>query len=60
METFSSCSMDVEPTWMGFENGTVEGQLLFKERGISRAWRSGSRKAARPEDTGRVSKLCIF
>ena len=31
----------------------------FKERGISGAWRSGSRKAVRAEDTGHESKLCV-
>ena len=38
-------------------NGAAEGQLLFKERRISGAWRSGLRKAVRVEDTGYVSKL---
>ena len=37
----------------------VKGQLLFKERGISGAWRSGLRKAVRAEDTGHMSKLCV-
>ena len=38
----------------------MEGQLLFKERGIgSGAWQSGLRKAVRVEDTGHVSKLCV-
>ena len=34
-------------------------QLSFKERGISRAWRSGLRKDVRADDTGHVSKLCV-
>ena len=50
--------MEVELAWMGLLNGAVEGQL-FKERGNSGAWRSGSRKAVRAEDTGHVSKLHI-
>ena len=33
--------------------------MLFKERGISGAWRSGSRKAARALDSRHVSKLCV-
>ena len=41
MKTF--CSMEVELTWMGLWNGAVEGQLLFKERSISEAWRSGEK-----------------
>ena len=41
METF--CSMEVDLTWMGLWNRAVEGQLLFKERGISEAWRSGEK-----------------
>ena len=39
---------------MGLLNGAVEGQL-FRERGISGAWRSGSRKAVRAEDTGHAA-----
>ena len=48
-------------SWHGWDflNGAVEGQLLFKKRGISGAWRSGSRKAVMAEDTGHVSKLCV-
>ena len=41
LETF--CSMEVELNWMGLSNGAVEGQLLFKESGISKAWRSGEK-----------------
>ena len=44
---------------MRLSNGPVEGQLLFKERGISGAWRSELRKTVRVEDNGQVSKLCI-
>ena len=36
----------------------MEGRL-FKERGISGAWRSGLRKALRAENTGHVSKLYV-
>ena len=43
----------------GSLKGAAEGQLLFKERSISGAWRSGSRKAVRAEHTGHVSKLCV-
>ena len=51
--------MEVELAWMGHLNGAVEGQLLFKERSISGAGRSGSRKAMSAEDTRHLSKLCV-
>ena len=36
--------MEVELTWiMGLWNGALEGQFLFKERGISDVWRSGEK-----------------
>ena len=43
--------MELELTWMGLSNEavSVEGQLLFKEKGISGAWGSGLRKVARAE-----------
>ena len=37
----------------------MEGQLLFRERGTSGAWRSGLRKALRVEDTGHLRKLYV-
>ena len=37
----------------------MKGELLCKEKGISRAWQSGLRKVVRAEDTGHVSKLCV-
>ena len=46
METFRF--VEVELTWMGLGNGGMAGQFL-KEEGISRACRSGLRKAVRAE-----------
>ena len=36
-----------------------DSTLLFKERDISGTWRLGLRRAARAEDAGHVSKLCV-
>ena len=51
--------MEVELTWMGLWNGAVEGQLLFKERAVGGAWRSGQKTLPLDMWANCVLKHCL-
>ena len=51
--------MEVDLTWMGLWNGAVEGQLLFKERAVGGAWRSGQKTLPLDMWANCVLKHCL-